>query len=195
MRVIGKMLGAFVALGLLGGLTLLGYMGANRLLNLWTRVDFQVAAAAVLFAASVLAAALVIGASLRRAGKANKDATVYAGKVEAYYSFVALWDELLDQRESPEDLPRLAQQMRAVNRSLAVHGATAIVKAHAAMQQGPLGEARTRFAEAVIAIRKDLGHTSGSLAAQEWIQLLLPEPEPAPLAPGGRPCVSLSPGD
>jgi len=191
---IGKTLGTLFALGLVGALALLGYMGANRLLNLWTRLDFQVAAAALVFAAVVLAAALIIGAGLRRAAKETKAATAHAGKVEAYSSFIALWDELLDGRKSPDDVPRLAEQLRTVNRSLVVHGAPAVVKAHAAMQQGPLGEARTRFADAVIAIRKDLGHASGDLAAQDWTRFLLPEPEPAPVAPGGQPCVSLSSG-
>jgi hypothetical protein len=194
MRMIGKTLGTLFALGLVGALALLAYMGANRLLNLWTRLDFQVAGAALVFAAAVLAAALIVGAGLRRAARETKAAAVYGGKVEAYSSFIALWDELLDRRKSPDDVLRLAQQMRAVNRSLVVHGATAVVKAHAAMQQGPLGEAPARFADAVIAIRKDLGHVSGDLAAQDWMRLLLPEPEPTPVALGGQPYVSLSSG-
>jgi hypothetical protein len=89
--------------------------------------------------------------------------------------------------------------MQDVNHLLLLHGCTAVVKAHAAMQALDLQEARVRFADTLLAIRKDLGLESRGLDAKELVQLLLSPSEKTPSAsrPGGRqdtqPRVSLAP--
>jgi hypothetical protein len=70
--------------------------------------------------------------------------------------------------------------MQDINHLLLLHGCPAVLKAHAAMQALDLQEARVKFADTLLAIRKDLGLESRGLDAKELVQLLLAPSEKAP---------------
>ncbi|HXB71507.1 MAG TPA: hypothetical protein VNY05_24945 [Candidatus Acidoferrales bacterium] len=179
MRFLGKTFGALLVLALVGGLGVAGYFGVTRLLALFLRLDFQVAMVAAIGAVACLLAAMIIAGSIGRAGAQGRKAQCRADKAEAYKLFIGLWEELLRPGEAPKGAARLSRRMQDVNHLLVLHASTAVVKAHAALQELPLPEARAQFGDALIEIRKDLGLESLDLEAEDLAQLLLTEPDGA----------------
>src|SRR5260370_42197131 len=82
---------------------------------------------------------------------------------------------MLRHGQTAETVAQMSRQMQDVNHLLVLQGSTAVIKAHAAMQSLNVQEARTKFAAALLAIRKDMGLESRSLEAKELVQLLLSE--------------------
>lgn len=123
--------------------------------------------------AAMLLAATIIAGSIRRAGIRSREAQLRAGKVEAYKLFISLWEEVLRPGQTAEAVAQLSRQMQDVNHLLLLHGCTAVLKIHAAMQSLNFQDARRQFAEALLAIRKDLGLESRGLDAKDLVQLLL----------------------
>ncbi|MGZ4843623.1 MAG: hypothetical protein ACXV7C_02885 [Candidatus Angelobacter sp.] len=197
--VLGNIVGALLALALTAALGFYGYLAAKRFVALFARLDFPVAMVTATAAAAVLLAAIIIAGSIRRAGARSREVQLRAGKAEAYKLFIGLWEEVLRPGQTAEAIVQLSRQMQDVNHLLLLHGCTAVVKAHAAMQALDLQEARSQFADTLLAVRKDLGLESRGLDAKEMVQLLLTPSEKAPGASRSgvhqdtQPRVSLAP--
>lgn len=197
--VLGNIFGALLALALTAALGYYGYVAAKRFAVLFSRLDFTVAMVTATATMAMLLAALIIAGSIRRAGARSIEAQLRADKAEAYKLFVGLWEAALRPGQTAEAIVQLSQQMQDVNHLLLLHGCTEVVKAHAAMQALDLQEARAKFADTLLAIRKDLGLESRGLDAKELVQLLLGPSEKTfnSSRPGGRqdtqPRVSLAP--
>ena len=86
---------------------------------------------------------------------------------------------MLRPGQTAEAVAQMSRQMQDVNHLLVLQGTTAVVKAHAAMQTLNVQEARTQFAAALLAIRKDMGLESRGLEAKDLVQLLLSESDKA----------------
>ncbi|MGZ7051738.1 MAG: hypothetical protein ACXVJ0_06765 [Candidatus Angelobacter sp.] len=172
-KVLGNILGALLALALTAALGFYGYLAAKRFVALFARLDFPVAMVTATAAAAVLLAAIIIAGSIRRAGARSREVQLRAGKAEAYKLFIGLWEEMLRPGQTAEAVVQLARQMQDVNHLLLLHGCITVLKVHAAMQSLNLPEARTQFADALLAMRKDLGLESRGLDAKELVELLL----------------------
>jgi hypothetical protein len=197
--VLGNILGVSLALALTAAIGFYGYLAAKRFVALFARLDFPVAMVTATATVALLLSAMVISASIRRAGAQSREVQLRADKAEAYKLFISLWEEILRPGQTAEAVVQLSQQMQDVNHLLVLHGSATVVKAHAAMQTLNVQEARTQFAAALLAIRKDLGLESRGLEAKELVQLLLSPSEKTPSAsrPGihqdMQPRVSLAP--
>jgi hypothetical protein len=176
MRFLSKTLGILIGLFLAAALGAGVYFGVKRIVALLTRLDFQVAMVAAIGAVALLLAATIIAGSIRRAGARGRDGQLHASKAEAYRMFIGLWEERLQSAHGPEGVAQLSSQMQEVNLLLVLHGSSAVVQAHAAMQTLDLAEALAEFGNALIEIRKDLGLESGGLPSEDLVQLLLTEP-------------------
>jgi hypothetical protein len=199
MQTIGRILGVLLALALTAAIGFYGYLAAKRFVVLFARLDFTVAMVTATAVVALLLAAMIIAGSIRRAGARSREVQLRADKAEAYKLFIGLWEETLRPGQTAETMVQLSRQMQDVNHLLLLHGCTAVVKAHAAMQALNLQEARIRLADALLAIRKDLGLESRGLEAKEMVQLLLTEfgKTPSSSRPGmhqdTQPRVSLAP--
>lgn len=171
--ILGNIFGALLALALTAALGYYGYLAAKRFVVLFARLNFPVAMVTATGTAALLLAAIIIADSIRRAGARSREAQLRAGKVEAYKLFISLWEEVLRPGQTAEAIAQLSRQMQDVNHSLLLQGCTAVLKTHAAMQSLNLPEARAQFADALLAIRKDLGLESRGLDAKDLVQLLL----------------------
>ena len=178
--ILGNILGALLALALTAALGYYGYRTAKRFVVLFSRLDFTVAMVTATATVAILLAAMIIAGSIRRAAARSVETQLRADKAEAYKLFIGLWEETLRPGQTAEAIMQLSQHMQDVNHLLLLHGCTAVVKAHAAMQALDLQEARARFADTLLAIRKDLGLESRGLDAKELVQLLLTPSEKAP---------------
>jgi hypothetical protein len=173
--VLGNILGVSLALALTAAIGFYGYLAAKRFVVLFARLDFPVAMVTATATVGLLLSAMVIAASIRRAGEQSREAHLRADKAEAYRLFIGLWEEVLRPGQTAEAVAQMSRQMQDVNHLLVLQGSTAVVKAHAAMQTLNVQEARTQFAAALLAIRKDMGLESRGLEAKELVQLLLSE--------------------
>ena len=199
MKTLGSIFGALLALALTAALGYYGYFAAKRFVVLFARLDFPVAMVTATATVAILLAAMIISGSIRRAAERSCEVQRRADKAEAYKLFIGLWEEMLRPGQTAEAILQLSQHMQDVNHLLLLHGCTAVMQAHAAMQALDLQEARARFADTLLAIRKDLGLESRGLDAKELVQLLLSPSEKTPSAsrPGvhqdTQPRVSLAP--
>ena len=197
--ILGNIFGALLALALTAALGYYGYIAAKRFAVLFARLDFTVAMVTATATMALLLAAMIIAGSIRRAVQQSAAAHRRADKAETYKLFISLWEETLRPGQTAEAIVQLSRQMQDVNHLLLLHGCTAMVKAHAAMQGFDLQEARAKLADTLLDIRKDLGLESHGLDAKELAQLLLSPSEKTPSAsrPGIRqdtqPRVSLIP--
>jgi len=197
--ILGNIFGALLALALTAALGYYGYIAAKRFVVLFARLDFTVAMVTATATVALLLAAMIIAGSIRRAAARNIAARLRPDKAEAYKLFIDIWEQTLRPGQTAEAIVQLSRQMQDVNHLLLLHGCTTVVKAHAAMQALDLQEARARFADSLLAIRKDLGLESRGLDAKELVQLLLSPSEKTPSTsrPGvhqdSQPRVSLAP--
>jgi hypothetical protein len=197
--VLGNIFGVSLALALTAALGFYGYLAAKRFVVFFARLDFTVAMVTATATLALLLAAMVIAASIRHAGAQSREAHLRADKAEAYKLFIGLWEEVLRPGQTADAIGRMSRQMQDVNHLLLLHGCTAVLKIHAAMQSLNFQDARAQFAEALLAIRKDLGLESRGLEAKELVQLLLSESDktqgsaPSSRLQDSQPRVSLAP--
>ena len=180
--VLGNIFGALLALALTAALGYYGYIAAKRFAVLFARLDFPVAMVTATATVALLLAAMIIAGSIRRAAARNIEVQRRADKAEAYKLFISLWEETLRPGQTAETIVQLSRQMQDVNHLSLLNGCTAVMQAHAAMQALDLQEARARFADTLLAVRKDLGLESRGLDAKELVQLLLSPSEKTPSA-------------
>lgn len=195
--VLGNIFGALLALALTAALGYYGYFAAKRFVVLFARLDFPVAMVTATACMDLLLAALIIAGSIRRAAQHNAEARRRMEKAEAYKLFIGTWEEMLRPGQTAESMVQLSRQMQDVNHLLILQGSPTLLKAHAAMQSVNLQEARSQFAEALLAIRKELGLESRGVEAKNLAQLLLSESDKAQGSSRARqdaqPRVSLAP--
>src|SRR5262245_6349069 len=163
MKLIGSIFGALLGLACTAALGFGGYIAAKRFVALYARLDFTVAMVTATATAALLLGAIIIAGSVRRAGAKGREAQLRADKAEAYKLFVGLWEETLRPGQTAEVVLQLARQMQDVNHLLLLHGCPAVVKAHATMRTQNAADAGAQFANALLAIRKDLGVESRGL--------------------------------
>jgi len=199
MKTLGSIFGAVLALALTAAIGYYGYIAAKRFVVLFARLDFTVAMVTATATVALLLAAMMIAGSIRRAGARNIEVQLRADRAEAYKLFVDLWEQALRPGQTAEAIAQLSRQMQDANHLLLLHGCAAVVQAHAAMQALDLQQARVKFADTLLAIRRDLGLESRGLDAKELVQLLLTPPEKTPGASrpsvhqDSQPRVSLAP--
>jgi len=199
MKTLGSIFGALLALALTAAIGYYGYIAAKRFVVLFARLDFTVAMVTATATVALLLAAMMIAGSIRRAGARNIEVQLRADKAEAYKVFVDLWEQALRPGQTAEAIAQLSRQMQDANHLLLLHGCAAVVQAHAAIQALDLQQARVKFADTLLAIRRDLGLESRGLDAKELVQLLLTPPEKTPGASrpsvhqDSQPRVSLAP--
>lgn len=198
-KILGNILGASLALALTAALGFYGFIAAKRFVVLFSRLDFTVAMVTATATVALLLGAIIIAGSVRRAGAKSREMQLRADKAEAYKLFVGLWEEMLRPGHTAEVVLQLARQMQDVNQLLLLHGCPAVVKAHARMRTQNPADANAQLADALLAIRKDLGVESRGLEGKELLQLLQSDPDKAngSSRPGMRqdtqPRVSLAP--
>jgi hypothetical protein len=177
-----------VALGLTIVLGFGAYTAAIRFAALYARIDIQAAVVTATATGALLLASIIIAASIRRAGAQDRNSRLRGDKAQVYRLFIGLWEEVLRPGQTEEALDQLSPQMRDVRHLLVMYGCATVVKAHAAMHSLSLPEARVQFADALVAIRQDLGVESRGLDAKNLIRLVLDECGPAsrPARPGIR---------
>jgi hypothetical protein len=179
MKHLGQTLVVLFLLGLLGALGLGGYLALKFSLELFGKIDFQVAAVTAIVSIVALLVAFVIARSIRQASKQNKANQLYGDKAMAFQSFIDLWGDLFRTGHDVGDqtLTDLSKDLLALDRHLMLYAGSRVVKAHAALrvlarESGPQNpEMRSHFAKALIDIRNELGLDPHSLTAKEIHQL------------------------
>src|SRR5262249_55914557 len=170
--ILGNIFGVLLALVLTAALGYYGFIAAKRFVVLYARLDFTVAMVTATATVALLLGAVIIAGSVRRAAARGRETQLRADKAEAYKLFIGLWEEMLRPGQSAEAVVQLMRQMQDVNHLLLLHGCPAVVKAHATMRTQSAAQASAQFANALLAIRKDLGVESRGLEGKELLQLL-----------------------
>jgi hypothetical protein len=178
MKTLGSIFGALLGLACTAALGFGGYIAAKRFAVLFARLDFTVAMVTATTTVALLLGAVIIAGSVRRTGAKGREAQLRADKAEAYKLFISVWEEMLRPGQSAEGIVQLTRQMQDLNQLLLLHGCPAVLKAHAAMRSQNAAEAGAQLANALLAIRKDLGVESRGLEGKELLQLLS-EPDKA----------------
>ena len=182
MKLIGQVTALFFGLGLLGALGFGGYLAIEDFVQLFFSLDRQVATVTGIGSMVALAISWVIARAIRASGLQSKTMTLRDERAASYQLFVDYWESLLRQGRAPMHQPpdELAEKLKVLDRLLALYGGAAVVKAHTALrdlerEKGALHPAvRTRFGEALLAIRKDLGSDTPRNFGIELERLLLP---------------------
>jgi hypothetical protein len=175
-KVLGNIVGVLLALALTAALGYYGYFVAKRFVVLFARLDFPVAIVTATATVALLLAALIVAGSIRRTAQHNAEVQRRADKAEAYKLFISVWEEMFRPGQTPEGLLQLSGQMQDLNHLLLLHGCPAVVKVHTALPSLNFTEARSQFAEVLVAIRKDLGMEMRGLEAKDLLQLVASEP-------------------
>jgi hypothetical protein len=182
MNALGKALGLFVALALLGAIGFGAWHGFQIIVARFLALDPQVATVTGIACLVALAAAWWIAHSLRTAMQQSKAMALREERIAAYQFFVDYWKEKLRAPARTD----LAEKLQLLDRLLALYGAAAVIRAHTALRdleregRAQPSDLRTRFSEALVAIRKDLGADTPSGTAQELVRLIFPAPEAVP---------------
>jgi hypothetical protein len=174
-------------LALVGALGAGGYFALQFGLELFTRMDFQVAALTIVASIVALLVAFAIARSIRQASRQKKVNQLYAEKALAYQRFIAVWQDRFRQGHDSEErtLNESSDELFVLDRHLVLYGGSKVLKTHAALRalerQGGLqhADARSQFAKALIEIRDDLGSDTHNLTAEELQQIFCAKPDRA----------------
>lgn len=182
MNAIATTLAVILVVALFGALGLGGYYAFDLVAGLFERLESDVARSAVLVAALLLLAALFVGGAIHRASVRIRAGRLSEEQGASYRLFVDLWVGLIDKPAagSGRDAQALWKDIRALDLMLSLYGSVPVIRAHSALRdqwqaRGVLDEAaRDEFVQAVVDMRRHLGTTPGSGAADALRQLLLP---------------------
>jgi hypothetical protein len=187
MKAITGTLSLILSLAVLAGLGVGGYFALKFTAGLFKSLDTQVAAVTAIASTVMLLASVIIAAGIRKAGRESKANRLRAEKDATYKVFMQLWEELLRQGHGSKDQspPASNEELEALDRLLILYAGVNVIKAHAALRalvrekgtQHP--SVRSMFAGTLVEMRKDLGSQTHGLAAEELLQLLLPDPAKA----------------
>lgn len=207
MRFFGQILAVLFSLALLGTLGVGGYYAFRFIVDLFHRMDFQVATVIAIASVVALLAAKIIAGSIREAGKHNKAQQPRAEKTASYQKLINAWEDYLREgcNLDLQNPGRHSEDLHAVEQLLILYGAPGVVKAHGTLRAfaTKLGSRRpevvSQLATLLMEMRKDLGTGSQNLKAEDLLQLLQVDSEnsserpKAPLCQDHRPRVSLAP--
>jgi hypothetical protein len=180
MKLFGQTLIVLFSLALLGALGVGGYFALKFSVELFGKMDFQVAAVTTIASVVAFLVAWAIASSIRQASTQNKANQLHTEKTATYQRFIDLWEDLLRHGRDAGDhnLNTLSEALLSLDRLLVLYGSASVVKAHSVLRvlerksgaQHP--ETRSQFARALIEIRNDLGSDTHDLTAEELHQLL-----------------------
>lgn len=131
---------------------------------------------------AMLAAAWVISRGLGASTRQARAMALREEKTSTYQLFVDFWESLVRRgRTQADQLPvDLAGKLQVLERHLALYGSATVIGAHTTLRQlerqkGAQHPAlRTRFGEAIVAIRRDLGTDTPFNAAFQLERLVTP---------------------
>ena len=201
MKHIGQTLVVLFLLALVGALGVGGYLALKFSVELFGKMDLQVAAATTIASTVALLVAFVIARSIRQASKQNKANQLYADKAMTFQRFIDLWVDLCRHGHVGEDRSpnELSKELLALDRQLILFAGSSVVKAHAVLRElvpesGPHNpEMRSQFAKALIEIRNELGVDTHDLTAKEMQQLFFDNADRASAFTTARPYQDLQP--
>jgi hypothetical protein len=201
MKLFGQTLVVLFLLVLLGALGLGGYFALEFSVELFGKMDFQVATVTIIASTVALLVAFVIARSIRQASKQNQANQLYADKVMTFQRFIDVWGDLFRPGHDVEDrtLNDVSKEPLALDRHLMLYAGSSVVKAHAALRVlvresgAQKAEMRSQFAEAVIEIRNELGVDSHDLTVNEIQQLLFANFDRSSAFPNGKGYQDLQP--
>ena len=182
MKVFGKTLAVLTGVALLAAIGFGAWLAYRGVVALFAGLDPQVATVTGIGCLVALIAAWGIARSLRAAIRQSKATALREEKTATYQLFVDFWENLLQQGQARLDqLPaELSEKRQLLERLLALYGGTPVINEHTALRrlaqnkgaQHP--DVRARLAEALVAIRKDLGADTPHNIAHELERLLFP---------------------
>src|SRR6267143_340143 len=182
MKLIGRVVAVMFAGALLVAMGLGAWLAYKGVLALFASLDPQVASVTGIACVVALTAAWGISRGLRAAIRQSKATALREEKTATYQLFVDFWENLLQQGQARLDqLPaELSEKRQLLERLLALYGGTPVINEHTALRrlaqnkgaQHP--DVRARLAEALVAIRKDLGADTPHNIAHELERLLFP---------------------
>ena len=183
MSMFGKTLGLLLGLALIAALGAAAWLALDYIGSLFASLDAQVARVTAIGSVVVLLASMIVTAGIRAHGRAGKAAQVREQKRATYQLFVDCW---ADPAAAPDNL-------KALDRLLALYGGAAVIKAHAALraiarEKGTRHpDAQSQLGKALLEIRRDLGSDADvrGITAPELQQLVL-TPSPAHAGSGER---------
>ena len=197
MKLIGQLVAVVFGLALVAALAFGAWLTFRGIGALFAGLDPQVATVTGIVCLIALLAAWMIARSIGAASRRSKATALREDKAATYQLFVDLWANLVRQgRARMDQLPAdLSEKLQVLERVLALYGGTAVIKAHTALRrvahekgvQQP--EVRAGLAQALVAIRQDLGVDTPHNLAHELEQLVGPvdaggTPQPKGAAPG-----------
>jgi|SRR6185436_19111205 hypothetical protein len=174
MNALGKALALVVGLALLGAMGFGAWLVFQTVVALFAALDPALATVTGIACLIALAAAWWIARALSSALRQSKAMALREEKNAAYQLFVDYWQSRLAGAARSDG----ADNLKMLDRLLALYGAQAVIRAHTALRDLQRDERhsalRTGFGAALVAIRKDLGADTPNGAAQELERLLLP---------------------
>lgn len=182
MKLIGQIIALIVIALLVGAIGSGVYLAFEYLAALFMRLDQPVAIITGISWVIALAACWMIARAIRAASQQGKVAALREERTATYQLFLDYWENVLRHDGVQMDqLPaEFSEKLKVLERLLALYGGAAVLKAHTslrsvALDKGALDpDARTRFGEALVAARKDLGSDTPRNIAAELERLLLP---------------------
>jgi hypothetical protein len=155
------------------------------IVGLFTSLDFQAARITMIASVVAILAAIIIARAIQQSGRQQIVKQLMEGKAATYRQLIDQWHDLLRSGGGAEDRGRaqLPEELRSLERSLAVFGAGRVLKAYVALRdlererglQSP--EVRSQLAKVLLEIRKDLGSDTVGLTAEDLRHLLFADAE------------------
>jgi len=182
-QIFSKTLTVLFGLALLGAVGLGAYWALQWIVELFLRLDSQVAAVTGIASVVMLLAAAIIASGVGRATQQSKVNQFLTEKAATYDLFIDLWGSLFLAEHDTEDRSpeQLSEELRTLDRQLILYGSSGVVKVHVALRalwrEGRMSQpnGRYEFVKALMAIRKDLGFDEPGLTLEDLRQLLLPD--------------------
>ena len=174
MSIYSKFFGLLFGLVLIAVLGWAAWLGLEFVGSVFAELDAQVAKVTAIGAAVVLAAAAIVAAAVRKGGEKSRGAQVKEHKVGVYRFFAECWQD-------PATAPL---KFQTLDRLLALHGGTAVIRAHAvlrnmARQHGARHpDTLSQLGKVLLEMRKDLGASAQGITAPELQQLVISDSIP-----------------
>jgi hypothetical protein len=180
MKFFGQTLAVLFSLALLGVLGVGGYSALKVIIDLFQRMDFQVAMVTAIASVVALFAARIIASSLHQVSTQHKLDQLHAEKAATYLRFLDLWTSLLQHGRDSGDhsSDTRSEELLALERLLMLYGSSSVVKAYVALRtlerdSGFLHpQVRLQVAKVLLEIRQDLGMGTRRLTVEELLSLL-----------------------
>jgi hypothetical protein len=186
-----SIIAALFGIAILAGVGYAAWRGLDLVYQVFASLSPEMAALTAIACILALTAAWTIargGIGLSR--DRVKEVALREEKTTTYQLFLDFWQGLLHRGRTPAgDLPvDLSGKLHLLERLLALYGAATVMCAHSELraleaQKGARHpEVRARLAQALLAVRRDLGADTPLNAAYEIDRLLLPTQDAAPPA-------------